>query len=256
MRAAWSWFALAFLPSVVMATPADGPGLYHAGYQAFQANDFETARARFQAALEALPPSHRLTALTRYNLAFAMERLGRVCDAETAFERYLSFARGRDSETPRVSRATAAITKVGARCRASRAVAVAGGSGDIQGAPPNIADAVAEPSARAVAGWLTLGAGVAGVAVGGYFNASARDEIDTADAAFERFESDRTKLKARTVESSRESAEQQANLSYWLFGVGATLVGVGGWLLLFDEGPAVAPSAAAAELGLAVTGVW
>ena len=261
-----------------MSADDDGEALYHAGVVAFSAGDYATATVRFDAALKALPENHELVVQSRYNIARALQELGRACDAQEAFEAYVVVAEDKPDEARRLTNARAALSNVGPRCVASRpglappptvpeepkpepgvkpepAVAEAP-------APPPEADvaevAGSEASGRAIGGWLAVGAGVVSVVAGGVMNASARDDLTRAESAYDDFiESGRSDLEARDdVRTASDSAESCANTSYLLFGVGSALIGVGGWLLITDDGAAVAAEAAPGRLGVSFSGAW
>ncbi len=262
----------------VTAAVDGGEALYHAGVEAFRAGDYATATVRFEAALKALPESHGLVAQSRYNIARALQELGRPCDAQAAFERYIVVAEDKPDEARRLAKARAALPDVGPRCVASRPAPAPAPAPPARVAvrpePEPVTRAAEAPalpteagvaevtdpdvSGRAIGGWLALGAGVVSVVVGGVMNAAAQDDLAGADSAYDDFiESGRADLDARDdVRTASDSAESGANTSYLLFGVGGALVGMGGWLLLTDDGASVAASVAPGSAAVIVGGAW
>ncbi len=257
------------------ATSADGPTLYHAGVEAFRAGDHALARTRFQAALEALPAGDPLVAQSRYNIARALTELQQVCEAQAAFEAYLQAAEGQAAEARRVGKARKGLEGVTVKCAETRPVPPTPPPPPVDDPPETAAqpeqvapESPAEPTAvgagtspisgQAVGGWVALGAGVAGLVAGGVFNAGARDEAEKAGTAKSVFkDSGRTDAEAAgDYNDARDAAASKATTSYVMFGLGVALVGVGGWLLLSDDGPAMSAMATPDQAGLVFSGRW
>lgn len=102
---------------------------------------------------------------------------------------------------------------------------------DLEPSPPR-ADPVAAPvptdapparrgSTRRTLGWVSGGAGVAALAVGGLFGVKAKRSYDAADAATD----------LETFDAKKADARRQSVVADVLFGVGAVGAGIGGWLL-------------------------
>lgn len=99
--------------------------------------------------------------------------------------------------------------------------------------------------------WVLSGAALAAVGGGVVFNVLARGDLDDGDAAYAAWQANRTPAHRDATLDADEAAQQNATISYTLFGVGGALALAAAWAWIDDgDAPTVTPTLAPGAVGL------
>ena len=196
---------------------------YDIGVQLYTAGQYAEAAREFRVARTLMPTSPQIA----FNLARCLERAGALEEAYEAYGEYLALERDEKARSE-VEQVRAVLKATIARRNAERVEAEAIIDHEVRPEPePDPKTGPDDGEWRTVTGWSALGAGVAGLVVGGIFHAKA---AETADAG-----ASLGPGRQETADALEDDLNAQ-QVGMWIgYGLGAALVATGAALLAWPE---------------------